>query len=265
MTMQDHINRAGSAFKKHAPEILTGASVVGLGATAYLTGRAAFKAGGIVVSETLTRAEAAEVDDLDSVKMTPQEIVKETWKLYIPAMVVGLATCAAVISGNTISRNRQIALISAAAIVEQAHREYQDKVIETTSKPKEKKIHDAVLQDKVDEKREEINGITIAKEGDMICLEKFTGRIFVTTADKINKAEIEFNREVIHSGGGSVNEFLGLLGLPYVDAASAVGWNNGKHRLEVRIGAALHEDRDPILTLDYLNPPVVNYNDVWAG
>ena len=262
MTLQEHLGKTGSTIKRFGPEILTGASVLGLGTTMYLTGRAGFKAGGVVLAETLTRAEEND-EDPSEVKLTPKEIIKETWKFYIPALVVGLATCTAIIGSNSVSRNREIAMISAAAIAEQSYREYKEKVVEETSKPKERKIQDAVAQDKIDEKRDELNGLVLKQDGDVLCIELYTGRTFVSTANKIHKAENDVNRVVNNDGYASHNEFMSLLGLPSVDAGEAVGWNND-NVLEVIIGGGLHEEKDPVLTVGYRRPPKVGYNSPWG-
>ena len=262
MTLKNRLDKTGEAFKRYAPEILTGASVLGLGATTYFTGRASFKAGLLVAADATEKMESASEGE-DVQFMGPKEIIKETWKFYIPAMVIGLATCTAIISSNSISRNRQIAMISAAAIAEQSYREYKDKVIEETTKPKARKIEDAVAQDKIDEKKDEINGLVLKNDGDVVCIEMYTGRTFVSTANKIHKAENDINRIVNNEGYASHNDFMTLLGLPSVEAGEAVGWSNDCV-LEVLIGAGLHEETEPVLTVGYRRNPKVGYNSPWG-
>lgn len=260
MTMQDQLGKTGAAFKKYAPEILTGASVLGLGATVYFTGRASFKAGILVATETTERIAAVD-EDAEVNYMTPREIIKETWKFYIPAITIGLVTCTAIVGSNSISRNRQVAMISAAAIAEQSYREYKDKIIETTSKGKEQKVKDAVIQDSVDEKSSEIERLPILKDGDVWVIESHTKQVFVSNAEKIHRAENDANREAIHDGYVSLNTFLDYLGLPTSDAGDVVGWTRDKP-LEVRLGAAARDEK-PVLTIDYVRPPTVDYLKPW--
>lgn len=258
MTLKDVAGKVGQTLKKHAPEILTGISVIGLAGTAYLSGRAGYKAGLVVMADASARMDMA-LDDEDVKFMEPKDIVKETWKFYIPAISIGLITTIAVIGSNRISAQRNVALISAAAIGERAFQEYRDKVAETTSKPKERKVQDDVAQDHVSQKKDELDRLVMhVGEGDVLCLETYTGRTFISTAEKIHRAENDANRECIHEGFITLNTFLSHLGLPYTDAGEAVGWNND-HRLEVKIGGAVHGENRPVLTVGYYLPPSVKF------
>lgn len=258
MTLKEVANKSGNAIKKHAPEILTGVSVLGLAGTSYLTARAGFKSGLVVMADANVRMDAA-ADDEDVQFMAAKDIVKQTWKFYIPAISVGVITAVAIIGSNRISANRNVALISAAAIGERAFQEYREKTAEALSKPKERKIQDDVAQDHVVQKKTEYDTlVTKLKEGDVLCLETYTGRTFISTAEKIHRAENDANRECLHEGYIALNAFLGHLGLPYTDAGEAVGWNN-EYQLEVKIGGAVHDENKPVLTVGYTRPPSVKF------
>lgn len=260
MTFPEHLSKLGRAIKRHAPEILTTISVAGLGATAYFSSKAGYKAGLHVMSEFSTRVDNAAEDEV-VLPLEPKEIVKDTWKFYIPAVVVGMTTVVAIVGSNRISAKQQVALISAAAISERALTEYQQKVIETSSKPKERKIRDDIAQDQVSENGDKFDRLVIDKDGDVMVIEMHTRQVFVSNSEKIHRAENEANRECIHEGYISLNTFLDKLGLPASDAGEVVGWNNEKP-LEVVIGGAVHNDK-PVLTIDYRNPPTVKYASPW--
>lgn len=263
MTLKDIASKTGATLKRYAPEILTGVSVIGLAGTAYLTGRAGFKSGLVVMADASARLDMADPDSTEDVQfMVAKDIVKETWKFYIPAISVGLITAVAIVGSNRISAQRNVALISAAAIGERAFQEYRDKVAEATSKPKEQKLRDDINQDHVVQKKDEFDKLVMhVGEGDVLCLESYTQRPFISSAEKIHRAENDFNRNVLHDGYGSHNEFMSALGLPYAPAGEAVGWNND-HILEVRIGGALHEGK-PVLTVNYVRDPKAGFNAPW--
>ena len=268
MTLQENLHKLGLAIKRHAPEILTSVSVAGLGATAYLGSRAGFKSGLVAMADAAARIDAAEDEDEEISFMTPKELIKETWKFYIPVAVVGVATAVAIIGSNRVSNNRQLALISAAAISEQALRDYQAKIVEATSKPKERKIQDDIAQDKITDKKEELDRLLVnVGDGDVLCMEMYTGRVFISTAEKIHKAENMIGRQCIQDDYASHNDFMTLLGLPWVDAGDAVGWNND-NPLEVVIGGGVHENKnsgrtEPVLSVGYVRPPKVGYSSPW--
>jgi hypothetical protein len=256
MTLQAKFSQFGRGVKHHAPELLAAAGVTGLAVTAWLSGKAGFRAGLIAMADVSQRIDDTPEGE-ETVFMTPQELIKETWKFYIPAIGVGAVTAVAIVGGNRISNSRQLALISAAAIGERAFQEYREKLVETTSRPKEQKVRDDVAQDKVNEKKDEISRLIVSKDGDALVIETHTKQVFVSSAEKIYRAENAANRISNHDGYISLNVFLDQLGLPSTPAGEVVGWSNEKP-LEVRLGGAVHEDK-PILTIDYVTPPSVTY------
>jgi hypothetical protein len=259
MTFTEVVSKSGNAFKKHAPEILTCVSVVGVAGTAYLTGRAGYKSGLVVMADASVRMDAAP-DGEDVQFMSAKEAFKQTWKFYIPAVSIGIITAVAIVGGNRISAQRNMALISAAAIGERAFQEYRERIAETTSKPKEQKVRDDIAQGTVVQKKDEYDKLVMhLGEGDVLCLETHSGRTFISTAEKIHRAENDANRDCLHDGYISANVFFEKLGLPYTDAGEVVGWNNTNNRLEVKIGGAVHDENKPVLTVGYYQPPSVTY------
>lgn len=264
MTLQANINKLGTAIKQNAPTILTIVSVVGVVATAYLSGQAGYRAGLYVMDDTHRRIDNAE-DGEDVTLITPKEIVKETWKLYIPATVVAVCTAGAVIGSHRISSQRNVALLASAALGERAFQEYRDKVVETTSKSKEQKVRDEVINDQVKDKKDDLDDlIPKMKDGQVLCLETHTGRTFLSTAEKIRKAANDTVQEYLtgHTYYASANDFWTKLGLPYVEAGETVGWSSTTP-LEVQIGGSAHDlengSTQPVLTVGYTRPPSVTY------
>lgn len=258
MTLQEQFGKFGHVLKKHAPELLTAAGVIGLGATAYLVGQASFKAGGVAMAEM-----AAQTEGEEPTPMPVKDLVRETWKFYIPAAIVFTATATAIIGGNRISNSRQVAFMGAAAIAEQQYRDYREKASEQLTKPKEQKIRDEVSQDKIDEQKDELDRLTaLTQEGDVLCLETYSGRVFISSANKIYKAMNDINRVVNADGYATHNDFMSLLGLSPIPAGEVVGWND-TNVLDVIIGGGLHNEKDPVLTVGYRKEPDTNFSSPW--
>ena len=260
MTFSDRLSKLGVGIKKYAPEILTGAGVIGLGVTAYLSAKAGYNAGVHVVSEFSTRLDNAGPDEQVD-PLSAKEIVQDTWKFYIPVAIIGIATAVAIVGSNRVSNSQKLALFSAAAITERALSEHQQKIVETFSKPKERKIRDEIIQDEVNAQGDKLDKLVLPKDGDVMVIEMHTRQVFVSTAEKIHRAENDANREALHDGYISLNVFLDYLGLPQSEAGAVVGWNNSKP-LEVIIGGAAHDEK-PVLTIDYRYPPTVTYQNPW--
>ena len=88
----------------HAPEILMGLGIGGMIFASVLTGKATVTAVSIIEEEKKT----LEVDVLERV-----DVVKLTWKHYIPAILVGGVSVVCLIWGNRVSIKRYTALAAA--------------------------------------------------------------------------------------------------------------------------------------------------------
>ena len=107
-------------MRKHSPAILTGIGIAGMAAAAVMAVRATPKA--------LRMVDDREIED--EKRLTTSEIVKTTWKCYIPAAVTGVCSAACIIGASSISARRNAALVTAYTISETALKEYKDKAVE---------------------------------------------------------------------------------------------------------------------------------------
>ena len=77
--------------KKHSPEILTGIGIAGMTAAAVMAVKATPKA--------LRMVDEKEIRD--GKRLTTGEIVKTTWKCYIPPVVAGVCSAACIIGASS--------------------------------------------------------------------------------------------------------------------------------------------------------------------
>lgn len=240
-----------SKATKHIPEISAGIGIVLMGSAVVL---------GIEKTPTAVklmeeRKEELEVEELDKV-----EIVKTTWKCYIPCAVSFGIGAACIVGANVTSAKRSMALATAYALSESSLKEYKDKVVETFGEKKEKKVRDSIAKDKLD-------GIDTAKEiivktgkGTTLCYDLFSGRLFESDIEAIKKAVNEVNRIALLDGYASLNEFYDQLGLRTTKQGEDFGWNPNHALLEIDFSSQLTDDGHPALVLDYVNYPQLNYN-----
>ena len=107
---------------RYTPEILTGIGIAGMLTTTILA---------VKVTPKAVRLMNDKKDELEVEKLPAVEVVKTTWKCYIPAAVTGVASVACLIGANSVSNKRMAALTAAYKISETAFTEYQQKVVET--------------------------------------------------------------------------------------------------------------------------------------
>ena len=101
---------------KHKPEILTGLGITGMISSTVMAVSATPKAIIIIKNKKME----SEANDL-----TTSEIIKATWKCYIPATIVGVTSILCLISANSTNYKRNAALATAYALSERTLSEYR--------------------------------------------------------------------------------------------------------------------------------------------
>lgn len=254
MTFADLARRASRLAIDNSPTILTSVGVVGVITTAYLAGKASFQAGDII------RLKENDDELRGEIVPDPRELFKQrvelVWRLYIPAVVTGVATVGCVIGANKIGSRRAAGIAAAYAITERTIEEYKTKVVEKLGEKKEQQLHDEVIQDRVNRtKLEDIElyGIGPGK----LCFDSFSGRYFYGTVETIRSAVNDINNTMNHDGNATLGDLYRLLDIPATDYSDMIGWNSDK-LIDLNITAALFGE-DPVVVMDFRNPPGPDY------
>lgn len=255
--------RVGKArLAEHSPTILSGLAVGGLVATIALAVRATPKAMELVAKASDAKAEKAtpllkkEETELKE-GLTPVEIVKASWKVYIPAVVAGAGTIACIIGSNQVGLRQKAALAGAYSLAEVAFREYKDEVIKVLGEKKEQGIGDKITERKIQENTPDAQVIIVGGE-DQLCYDELTGRYFRSTADKIRRAEIELKTSILKDMWVDHNYFYSLLDLEGVLIGDALGWNID-HMPDIVLSSHLSPKGDPCLAVRFKTLPKVDY------
>jgi len=241
---------AGKLANDNSPAILTAIGVTGTIMTAYLTGKASFKA-----AEVLSQAKYShDPFDEDDPGVTTQEKVELTWKLFVPAVGTGVMTVVCILAANHISTRRSAALASAYTISEKAFAEYKEKVIKNFGEKKEEAVRDEIAQDKID-RNPLSNREVVITTGDVLCCDLYTMRYFMSDMESLRRAVNDTNEALIHDGYVSLTEFYEKIGLPKTTESDEIGWNSDD-LIDVRYSATLSDDNRPCIALDFNVLPV---------
>lgn len=243
--------------------ILTGMGVTGVVTTAYLTGRASFKAAQILERESKRRI-ATTMQGPPNIEsaMTTKEKVKMVWPLYVPPISVGCTTITAIIMSNHAASKKIAALTVASGISERAFQEYKAKVVEKLGDAKEMGIRDEIAQDRVNNTPLPSREVIIAGNGDVLCFDMTTGRYFVSSMEKIRQAENKVNYDIIAHEYASLSSFYDEIGLPPTPYSDSVGWNHD-NRLDVTFSTTMSSDQRPCIAIDFVAPPFAEYTRLW--
>lgn len=243
----------------NSPTILTVLGVTGAVTTAYLTGKASFKAAEIIAEETKYNLRPLDHnEDRPFRPLYAKEKVDLVWKLYIPPAVSGILTLAAIISANRVGSRRATALAAAYSIAEKSFDEYRTKIVEKLGTKKEQIARDEIAQDRVNKDPVSNREILITGYGNVLCREMYTGRYFHSDLETLRKAENDINHQVLHDSYASLSDFYTLVGLPNTTNAEEVGWNADR-LLKLQFSTTIAEDGRPCICVDFAVSPVRHY------
>lgn len=247
------IKSAGRVLAKYSPGILTGIGITGMIGATFMAVKATPKALYLIEA----KKEESEVEEL-----TPVETIKTCWKCYIPATLTTVVSAACLIGASAVSAKRNAALATAYSISEAALREYQEKVVEVIGEKKEKAVRDAVAKDQIERDpvtKSEV--VIIDSNSNTLCYEPLSGRYFKSTIDKIKKAEIKLDRQMIQEMYVSLNDFYWEIGLDGTDLGDKMGWNLSKGYMDLSFSSQLADDGTPCAVIVYGIPPVYDYQN----
>jgi len=243
--------KASKFAVKNSPAILTGVGVAGVLTTAFLTGKASFRAAKAIQDEVDRFAQYEDKDPLDT-----KEKFLIVWKYYIPPAGAALLTVGAIVAANQIGTRRATAVAAAYALSEKAWAEYREKIVEKLGEKKETAIRAEVAQDKVNKHDPEEKVIFMTGNGEVLCLEAMTGRYFRCEMETLKKAQNDTNYQIIRQDYAALSDFYDKIGLPNTSDSDNVGWNVRMGReLELEFSSALTGKGEPVLVFSYKYAP----------
>lgn len=248
--IKNFITNTKGCLSKHSPEILTGIGIAGMVTSTVLAVKATPKAVWLL----------EEARDIKGEKLTVIETIKTAWTPYIPSLLTGMASISCIVGAGRINSKRNAALATAYSISEKALLKYRDKVIETIGEKKEKEIRNKVAQEEVNDNPVSKSHIIVTSKGNTLCMDTISGRYFKSDIDTIKKIVNELNRDMMYQNYISLDEFYSKIGLPSIKNGSYLGWNIDNGFIEIDFGAALTEEGEPCLVLDFERGPEYDFN-----
>lgn len=243
-----------TSLSRHSPEILMGIGIAGMVTTTILAVKATPKA---------IRLMEEKKDELEVDSLTPVEVVKTTWKCYLPAAVTGAAAVACLIGSNSVNSSRNAALATAYKLSETAFSEYRDSVAETIGEKKEKIVRDKVSEKQIKENPVNRTEVIVTGKGKTLFYEPLSARYFYSDLEHIKRVENKLNKDIITDAfddGVTVNDFYEEIGIPTTATGDGLGWNLRIGLIDIYPSAQMAEEGtehegEPCIVLNYSNPP----------
>jgi hypothetical protein len=246
VNFSEQANRVGKLIADNSPAILTAVGAVGVVSTAFLTGKATFKAADIIRREQ----QEFTLDAKDKVELV--------WKEYIPAVATGAVSVAAIVFANRVGSRRAAAVATAYTLTEKAYAEYRQKIVEKIGGKKEEEYRAEIAQERVNDNPVS-QSVVIIGGGTVLCYEPFTGRYFMSSVEDLKKAQNDTNYQILHDGYASLGDFYDRVGLPKTGVSDEIGWNAENRQLELRFAAVMSDDQRPCISVEFNHEPIRSF------
>ena len=244
------IHKVGFELKKHSPEILVTAGVVGTVATTVMACKATTKAGDILDEFNSNMDDINKVVEMGKEEYTEDVMKKDIAivyiqtgvkfaKLYAPSVVLGALSITSILAGHNILRKRNVALAAAYATIDKSFKEYRGRVVERFGKEldhelryniKAKEFEEVQTDDKGKEKLVK-NTVQVSELNEISDYAKFfdEGCNGWTKDPEANllflkKQQTYANNRLKANGYLFLNEVYEMLGIPRTKAGQVVGW-----------------------------------------
>jgi hypothetical protein len=251
------VKRTKSTLRRHGSEILTGLGITGMIATTIMAVRATPKAMKIINGElhyrNRPRNEGEHKKQIE--KLPAKEVIKCTWKCYVPAVITGTASIACIIGANSLNARQNAALAAAYTLSESALKVYKDKVIETIGEEREKEVRDKVARERVISNPVSDRDIFVTGNGETLCLESISGRYFKSDVEAIKRAENAANKLLLNDSYITLNDFYYELGLDGTSMGNDLGWSMDDGLIDINFNSQLTDKNVPCLVIEYRLDP----------
>lgn len=262
-----NIANAGQILKHfvvdNSPAIMSAMAITGVVSTTILAVKATPKASNLIFRELANRQDEIDLDihyegDYEVAKLTPLEVLKLTWRGYIPAAAVGLSTISLIVGAHSVHTRRNAALMTVYSLTENAFKEYKDNVIETIGEKKDQLINDNIATKRITKNPPTDSEVILDGEGQILCYESLSGRYFRSDKETIRKAQNDINKILLDNVYVSLNDFYELINLPSNILGEEIGWRS-EHVLDIIFSAVLAPGGAPCLAIDYRVAPIRGY------
>lgn len=270
------VNKAGFQIKKHSPEILMGAGIVGTVASTVLACKATTKVGKIleetkemstiinsgVENGNINGREYTEQDGKKDLTIVYAQTGLKVAKLYAPAVILGALSITSIVAGHRILKKRNIALAAAYAVVDKGFKNYRKNVVDRFGEELDKELRYNIKSREVEVESTDEEGNKVVNKEIVSTMNPVTDRsdyakFFDAASDQFEKdaeynllflrKQQEYANDLLRCRGYVfLNEVYEMLGIQKTKAGQVVGW--------------IYDEKNPTGD-NYIDFGIYNFND----
>ena len=150
--------------------------------------------------------------------MNKQEIVKKTWKCYIPTSIAVSTTILCIIYSDHISQKEKMSLLTSMMSIQNHYIALRKNVDEFCDDETKDLMRKNIIKNKV------TKDVYLERTEDKLFFEEYSGQFFSASIDKVLKAEYNFNKQLSITGLASLNDLYNYLGINETNDGQYLGW-----------------------------------------
>lgn len=241
---------------KHIPEICTGFGVGGMftaiGLSIYATPKA------------LRLIEEAKTED-DSIELNAIDIVRITWKPYVPAIVTATLSTICLVGGCSVGVRRNAALASAANVSAMALRDFREATNNSVGEKKLKEIEGKVAEKKLQENPVSDTVIYAGPGGKALFYDELSNQYFESDRETIRKVINDLNWQMGYGSETyiSLSQFYDALGLRHTTFSDIIGWNIRDGNIELNLTTKFADDGRPCGVIGFTSWPQQGFQELY--
>lgn len=251
-TVSSSFNKLGFQLKKHSPEILVVAGVVGTVVSAVMACKATTKVGAILDNskDVIDSIHDCQGNEAMAEQYSPEDAKKDLTivyiqtgiklaKLYAPAIALGTLSITSILASNNILRKRNVALAAAYTTVDKTFKDYRNRVVERFGEQVDKELRHNIKAQKMDKVVVDENGkekkvketVQVAGNPDNSDYAKFFDSSCKAWEENAEynmmflKAQQQYANDRLKANGYLfLNDVYDMLDIPRTKAGQVVGW-----------------------------------------
>lgn len=233
----------GTFLKRRSPEILTGIGIAGMGVSVVMAVKATPK------------AQTKLHEDPDKTDYTKWEVVKKTWKCYIPCALTFTASASCIIFASHTNFRRNAALAAACTTTENMLREYKDAAKEVVGERKEEQIRDKAAKNTVSNNPPPSMPAQFIDTKYSRFFDPWTGKYFYYDIDEMKHAIEDISYQLRDEEYVTYNDFYDRIGQDRTRFGDFEGWNANDGAIRHCFSATIADDGTPCVVLGFTRDP----------
>lgn len=258
------LNDALHYLKVNKRQVLTGASIV-----TSIWGAYEWCKAGTKISHILDRHDQdmkdCDPDDKEAKRAVTFEAVRDIAPIIVGPTIITATTCGMIFANDYIS-SKEIAILGAAYTVSSKNlAQTREKVKSFFGETEARKMEGDLSKDKLRKDEPIRNNNIVINGGEVLCKDFYSGRLFYSSVEKVEKAILELSRNIIDEMFVSLNDFYNLIDLDTIPLGDDLGWNIDntiRGSVPIIYNAVLTDDNRPCLCLEFEVHPRMDYRNL---